>query len=108
MSLKTTNREYIDEVNYGVYVWFVGEKVVTDDEGNFLNIPAMRGDRERIAKLADAARAHGIDNGRPVFISGNRRVTDEEYEEQKQRMMFGLTPDPMDVPAIVSDRRARK
>jgi hypothetical protein len=108
MSLKTTNREYIDEVEYGVYVWFVGNKVLKDEDDNFLNIPAMRGDRKRIALLAEAVRSYGIDGGRPVFLSGNRQVTDEEYEEQQQRMLLGLTPDPMDVPAIVSDRRARK
>lgn len=106
MELKTTNRQQIDEVDYGVYVWCMPDgKWVGDDDGNFLNIPAMRGDKVRMRSLADAVRSYGVEGGWPFFLAGNRRVTDEEFEEQLQRQKFGLTPDPMDVPAIMEDRR---
>lgn len=109
MQLKTTNKQFVDEVPYGVYVWFMPDgRVVKDEEGNFLNIPAMRGDKERIGLLVKEARNLGLHEGRPVFVSGQRRVTDEEYEEQLQRMKFGLTPDPWDVPTVVEEKNARQ
>ena len=33
-------------------------------------------------------------------MSGYRRVTDEEYAYQKQRMEWGLIPDELDLPAF--------
>jgi hypothetical protein len=35
--------------------------------------------------------------GRPKFLSGRRKIDDEEYEYQKQRLEWGLTPDPLDI-----------
>lgn len=87
----------VEETDIGLYVWEMPDgRWVGDDEGNFMNIKAKKGDIRRISQLADAARAHGINEGRAVFLSGKRRVTDEQYEEQRQRLMFGLTPDPED------------
>lgn len=110
MELRTTNKELIEEVPYGIYVWCMPDgKWVGDDDGNFLNIPAIKGDKARIKLLTEAVRGYGVEGGWALFLSGNRRVTDEEFEEQLQRQKFGLTPDPMDVPAIVEGRRnARK
>ena len=55
--------------------------------------------------LRDAARDCGVTVGQPCFFQGNRIVTDEEYEEQKLRLKFGLTPDKWDVAAIEEDKR---
>lgn len=87
----------VEETAFGIYVWEMPDgRWVGDDEGHFMLITAKRGDQKRIAELTDAARAHGVLEGKPVFLSGKRPVTDEEYAEQRQRMMFGLTPDPED------------
>lgn len=95
--MHTPNIRTVQETNIGLYVWEMPDgRWVGDDQGNFMNIPAREGDRKRIAELTDAAKAHGVTEGQPFFLSGNRRVTDEQYEEQRQRLLFGLTPDPED------------
>lgn len=68
-------------------------------------ISSTRGDQQRMRLLADAAKSYGVEEGEPCFFQGNRIVTDEEYEEQKQRMKWGLTPDPWDVASIEEDRK---
>ena len=94
----------IDEVNYGLYLWEMpGGALVMDEEGNYLNIAAMKGDIVRIKRLKDAAKSYGLEEGKPVWFSAHRRVTDEEYELQRQRMEVGLVPDELDVPAIKED-----
>lgn len=102
MELNTRKKPVvIDELPFGVYVWQMPDgRWVGDEDGNFLNIAAMKGDKKRLAQLADAARAHGIEEGMPFFLSGHRQVDDEEYESQRQRMQWGLIPDPLDIAAI--------
>jgi hypothetical protein len=87
----------VQETDYGLYLWEMPDgALVADDEKNFLNIPAKQGDQEKIKLLRDAVKSFGINEGRPVFLAGNRRVTDEEYEYQKQRQEWGLIPDELD------------
>lgn len=106
MELKTTNKQEIVEVPWGVYLWQMPDgSFVSDGEGHFLMISSTKGNRERMDKLAKAARACGVEEGWPCYFPGNRIVTDEEYEEQKLRMDWGLVPDPLDVAAIEEDRR---
>lgn len=98
--------QVIEESLIGLYVWEMPTgQWVGDDEGNFLNIPAQKGDQKRIQILRDTAREFGITEGKPVFLSGNRRVTDEEFEEQKQRLKWGLIPDELDLPAFIEDEK---
>lgn len=87
----------IEETDYGLYLWEMPDgSIVADDDKNYLNIPARRGDKEKLKLLKDAVRSFGIEEGRPIFLAGHRRVTDEEYEYQKQRLEWGLIPDEMD------------
>jgi hypothetical protein len=87
----------VEESDYGLYLWETDDgKLICDEDSNYLNIPAKKGDAEKINLLKLAARDCGIEGGRAVFFSGNRRVTDEEYEYQKQRLEWGLTPDEKD------------
>lgn len=106
MELKTTNVQQIEEVNYGVYLWKMPDgSFVADDEQHFLMIRAIKGDPVRIQKMKDAVRSFGITEGSAYFMSGHRPVTDEEYEEQKQRLDWGLVPDPQDIPAHLEAKR---
>lgn len=99
--MKRLGRKAIEETNLGLYLWMMPDgRPVGDDEGNLLNIPSVKGDREKISLLEKAIRSYGITEGRAVFLAGRRRVTDEEYEEQKARQRAGLVPDPYDVAAI--------
>lgn len=80
-------------------------KIMGDPDGNYLNIPAIKGDRRRIAEITRVAHDLLKNNGAPeegtvYFMPGSRRVTGEEFEEQKMRMNSGLVPDEYDVAAM--------
>jgi hypothetical protein len=95
--MKRTRITEVEETDYGLYLWEMPDgSLVADDQKNFLNIPAKKNDREKIKLLVDTVKSFGIHEGRAVFWSGHRRVTDEEYEYQKQRMEWGLIPDELD------------
>jgi hypothetical protein len=101
MKLNTTRKQIVEEVPYGVYVWQMPDgKWIGDDEGNFLSIAAMKGDSKKIQQLKDTVASYGITDGKPFYLSGHRKVTDEEFENQKRRLEFGLVPDELDVPAL--------
>jgi hypothetical protein len=92
----------IDESNWGLYCWVMpDETIIMDEEGAYLSIPSMKGDIRQIKKLKDVARNYGLGEGKPIFFSGHRVVTDEELIEQRQRMELGLVPDPQDLPAMM-------
>jgi hypothetical protein len=95
--MKRTRITEVEETDYGLYLWEMPDgSLVADDQKNFLNIPAKKNDREKIKLLVDTVKSFGIHEGRAVFWSGHRRVTDEEFEYQKQRMEWGLIPDELD------------
>ena len=99
------NPTVIEEVDYGLYVWEMPDgTVVGDDQGNFLNVAAFKGDSVKMNMLVNEVRSFGITEGRPRWLSGHRRVTDEEYEEQQQRLRWGLVPDVWDAPAMEEER----
>jgi hypothetical protein len=95
--MKRTRITEVEETDYGLYLWEMPDgSLVADDQKNFLNIPAKKNDREKIKLLTDTVKSFGIHEGHAVFWAGHRRVTDEEYEYQKQRMEWGLIPDELD------------
>jgi hypothetical protein len=95
--MKRTRITEVEETDYGLYLWEMPDgSLVADDQKNFLNIPAKKNDGEKIKLLVDTVKSFGIHEGRAVFWSGHRRVTDEEFEYQKQRMEWGLIPDELD------------
>lgn len=101
MTLKTTGRRVVDESPLGVYVWQAADgEYLGDEEGRVLSINSVVGDREKIEALRKVAAHYGYGDGKPVFWSGQRKVTDEEFEEQEERGRSGLVPDPYDIAAI--------
>jgi hypothetical protein len=93
---------------FGVYMWKMPNgSYIADEDRNFLNIPAEYGDTKRIEKLRAAVRSFGITEGEPVFYAGHRRVSDEEYELQRERARMGLVPDTEDVGSLIDDMRHR-
>ena len=99
MDIKRTSAKMKSgETRLGVYVWEMPDgRWIGDEDNHFLSIASMIGNRERIAALANAVRHHGINEGQPKFIEGSRQIDDEEFEYQKQRLRWGLTPDPLDI-----------
>ena len=87
-----------EETRLGIYVWEMPDgRWIGDDEGNYLSITSMKGNKARIDLLADAVRGHGIYEGKPLFLEGRRKIDDEEFAYQKQRLEWGLIPDPLDI-----------
>lgn len=88
----------ISETNLGLYMWEMPNgKLVANEDLDFLNIPAFRGDLRAISEITKVAKALGCEEGKPVFKEGHRRVTDYEYEDQMARMQAGYIPDPYDI-----------
>lgn len=82
---------------------------IADDEGHYFMIASEEGDQKKLKLLADGVRSFGIEEGMPCFFRGNRIVSDEEYEMQKQRLLAGLTPDIWDVAAAQEEmKRVRR
>jgi hypothetical protein len=108
MDIKKTGFKIDDfESTLGVYVWEMPDgRWIGDDDGNFLSITSKFGNRARIAALADAVKAHGISEGQPKFLSARRKINDEEFEHQKQRLEWGLTPDPLDIGTYKDEMKA--
>jgi hypothetical protein len=95
--IKVIDKNY----DWGIYVWQKANgKWFTDGQGNVLNIPSMKGDISKIAELKKAAAHYGQPDGQAVFFPGLNRISDEEYSEQKQRMMEGLIPNLNDLGAV--------
>jgi len=99
----------IEEVNYGTYLWQMPNgALVSDEEGSFMCIYAIKGDVKKITELRNFAKSYGIEEGEPVWFSGHRPVSDEEYDNQKQRMDWGLVADEWDIPALKEDLEQKK
>lgn len=105
MTIDLKRRRFINEVPWGVYLWKMPNgSYLADGEGHFLMINSTYKNAERIQAMRDAVKSYGIEEGDVEFFPGHRAVTDEEYEEQRLRMVMGLTPDVLDVASIESDR----
>jgi hypothetical protein len=89
------------QYDWGIYFWKKANgKPFTDGNGNVLNIPSHRGDAIQIHKLQQEATALGQGDGSYEFMPGVARVSDEEYEEQVDRMKQGLIPNLNDLGAV--------
>jgi hypothetical protein len=87
--------------DWGVYYWKLPSgKKFSDGNGNFLTIASQRGDLAKIKELQDAAAYYGQPQGEAVFEPGARKISDEEYSEQVDRMKQGLIPSMNDLGAI--------
>lgn len=87
-----------EESTLGIYVWEMPDgRWIGDDDGNFLSITSIKGNRSKIDALAREVRSYGIHEGQPKFLSGRRKINNEELEEQEQRLRWGLPPDPYDI-----------
>jgi hypothetical protein len=92
--------------DYGIYVWQLRSgKMFTDDEGNALSIDSMKGDESRIALLRNEAAWLGQPDGQAVFFANVRKVSDEEYSEQLDRMSQGYIPSETDLGALVDAKK---
>ena len=109
--LKTTNKQQIEEVPWGMWVWETPDgEVLGDGDGNIMNCFVFERAHREAGKRAieEAAKGYGFPEGKAVFWSGVRPIDDEELEHQIERAKQGLTPDPFDLGAINDEMRALK
>lgn len=98
MDIKRINQSVVEETRLGIYVWEMPDgRWIGDDDGNFLSITSTKGNKSKIDALAREVSSYGIYEGSPKFLPGRRKIDDEEFEYQKQRLNWGLTPDPLDI-----------
>jgi hypothetical protein len=91
---------------FGTYVWMKPNgKPFTDGSNNALSIEGMKDDKVRIKELADAAKYWGQPEGRAVFFPNMRKISDEEYSEQVDRMNNGLIPSMNDLGAVIAAKK---
>lgn len=83
-----------DDRKWGVYVWqFFDGGFFANDEGDFMYIASEYRDEVKVDMLIDAAKSYGVfELGFPRFLPGRGPVTDEEFEQQRKRLMAGLDP----------------
>lgn len=107
MDINRVNSKVLDEeTRLGIYVWEMPDgRWIGDDDGNFLSITATKGNRSRMDALAREVRSYGIYEGGPKFLSGRRKIDDEEFQYQKSRLNLGLVPDPLDIGSYKDDMK---
>lgn len=101
MSMDMNNAKYKvleEESTLGIYVWEMPDgRWIGDDDGNFLSVTSKKNNKSLMDALAREVRSFGIHEGKPKFLSARRKIDDEEFQYQKQRLDWGLIPDPMDI-----------
>ncbi len=94
----------VEELPIGIYLAMTEDgKYIRNQYGDFLNIPAEKGDLKKVSELLDAARRYGVENPSVEFVSGSYRIDDDEYKEQVQRMAAGLMPDKNDINNLIDE-----
>jgi hypothetical protein len=92
---------------WGLYFWRLPDgHLLKDGEGRMLNIPSVKNDIGQIAKLKQAAAHYGYSEGEPWFYAGINRATDEEYQEQLDRLDEGLIPSLNDIGAVAAAKKS--
>ena len=99
MDINRINTQVLDEEStLGIYVWEMPDgRWIGDDDGNYLSVTSKKGNTSRMTALAEVVRSFGISEGQPLFLSARRKIDDEEFEYQNQRLKWGLVPDPLDI-----------
>ena len=109
MDIKSMSKQIVEETTLGIYVWEMPDgRLIGDDDGNFLSVTSMKGNKSKMDALAREVMSYGIYEGQPKFLSGRRKIDDEEFENQKQRLEWGLVPDQLDIGVYKDEMRKNK
>lgn len=100
MGVKLKGIRPVYETIYGVCVWVMPDgAVLGDEEGNFLSISGKLNDMFVEKRLRDSAIywcGEEAKLGHAKWIPGARKISDDEYDEQNDRLLRGVVPDPVD------------
>lgn len=103
MELKNSKAMWVPESVRGVCLWEVeteqgGTGFLASEPGMLLSIEGIVGDKRIETEIERAARywlSAGPNDyiGKPYWISGARKVTNSEYDDQMERLLDGKVPD---------------
>jgi hypothetical protein len=100
MAMKLKRITPIVEDNFGVCLWMMPDGAfLGDDEGRFLSMSGHLYDRLIEAKMEKAAVHYlGLEaiEGRPQWMPGSRKISDDEADSQKEKLLEGRVPDEVD------------
>lgn len=100
MGVKLKGIRPVYETSYGVCVWVMPDgAVLGDEDGNFLSLSGELHDPLVEIKLRKAAVywcGEEAKLGNAKWIPGARQISDDEYDEQNDRLLRGVVPDPVD------------
>ena len=106
---KGTGQRAMFGFEWGLYFWRLPDgHLFRDDEGRMLNIPSVKGDLYKMAEIRKAAAFYGQPEGEPWFYAGVNRATDEQYDEQLDRLKSGLIPSMNDLGAVHAAKQSQK
>lgn len=98
-----SRKTIVQDTHLGLYLWQLPSgDLLADNDGNFLNIPAYKGDIVRMSRITQAAKNMGFD-GNPIWYEGSMRINDEEFYMQIDRMLRGLVPNELDIGSYKDD-----
>jgi hypothetical protein len=101
MGKRLKNAEIIIEDPLGVCLWQMPDNsCLGDDEGRYLSMEGDLNNPIIEQKMRDAAVHYlGFEalQGKAMWMSGSRKITDSEADDHMERMLDGNIPDPVDV-----------
>lgn len=104
---KGTGQRAMFGYEWGLYFWQLPDgHLFHDGNGNMLSIESVKGDIGQMAKLRAAAAHYGQPEGKPWFYAGAKKATDEQYEEQVDRLKNGLIPSMDDLGAVAAAKKS--
>jgi hypothetical protein len=107
-ALKGVKRDHVIESSYGVCLWDIEGKYLSDGDG-YLSLEGFVGDVKVEEKMRAAAYYWLEENkGHPKWIPGVRKISDIEWKEQQDRLVNGLIPDPLEEIKLAAQRRQGK
>jgi hypothetical protein len=90
-------RLVVPESAYGVCVWEFPDGTCFGNDDGLLSMEGLIGDKRVEAKMQRAAEYWlGDNDGKPKWVSGARKVSRSEWEDQNERFLDGKIPDPVD------------
>lgn len=91
------NRLVVEESDEGVCLWQMPSGGYLSDGDGYLSVQGKMRDPFLERKMREAVKYWtGSTDGKPVWFSGYRKVTQDEYEDQMARMEEGKIPDVVD------------
>lgn len=91
--------DYREHVQWGLVLWQLPDGTyLKDDQGRELSAgPCVIGNHKAEINMRHAVRSMGVKGGKPFWLPGFRKVSDNEWDDQMERLMDGKIPDAADL-----------